>query len=74
MYTTRVHSASPTATVLVLSGSGLAQLRASQPLLLQKLLTTAFTQQQVSAYPQTLTLTSTLQPFSPSALTLQPLP
>jgi hypothetical protein len=50
MCTTRVHSSSPSATVLVLSGSGLAQLRASQPLLLQKLLTAAFTQQQDYLY------------------------
>ncbi|KAL3896458.1 MAG: hypothetical protein SGPRY_013268, partial [Prymnesium sp.] len=46
MCTTSVHSSSPSATVLVLSSAGLAQLRASQPLLLQKLLTAAYAQQQ----------------------------
>lgn len=46
MCSTSVHTSSVSATVLVLSGAGLAQLRASQPLLLQKLLTAAFAQQQ----------------------------
>ncbi|KAL1504372.1 hypothetical protein AB1Y20_010778 [Prymnesium parvum] len=50
MCNTSVQTSSSSATVLVLSGAGLAQLRASQPLLLQKLLTAAFTQQQDYLY------------------------
>lgn len=46
MYTTRVVYAAPAASVLVISGAGLAQLRASQPLLLQRLLAATFSQQQ----------------------------